>query len=121
MISRFDAPSQMTGYVIDFKGNAITVYVTEDGQYMLAGKMFDANGQDVGANELNNYINGAQSEKIWQQLSESSWVLDGNLMLELSMPLPIELPLLSKVLAAGPTVGDCHNVQIRQSGRYIEG
>ena len=78
VISRFDAPSQMTGYVIDFKGNAITVYVTEDGQYMLAGKMFDANGQDVGANELNNYINGAQSEKIWQQLSESSWVLDGN-------------------------------------------
>ncbi len=40
--------------------------------------MFDVNGQDVGANELNNYINGAQSEKIWQQLSESSWVLDGN-------------------------------------------
>lgn len=78
VISRFDAPSQMTGYVIDFKGNAITVYITEDGQYMLAGKMFDANGQDVGANELNNYINGAQSEKIWQQLSESSWVLDGN-------------------------------------------
>ena len=76
--------------------------------------MFDANGQDVGANELNNYINGAQSEKIWQQLSESSWVLDGNPNASrVVYAYRSELPLLSKVLAAGPTVAGRRYVQIR--------
>lgn len=77
IVESFNAPANITGYVIDFRGSALTVYLTADKQYLLTGKMIDAQGRDVGETALDAYVTGPKSEKSWQDLSSSNWVLDG--------------------------------------------
>ncbi|AMN13745.1 thiol:disulfide interchange protein DsbG [Alteromonas macleodii] len=78
VVNAFDAPSGVTGYIIDFRGNALTVYLSEDKQYLFTGKMLDASGRDIGETALNAYISGPQSEKNWQALGSSNWIPDGD-------------------------------------------
>ncbi len=78
VVNAFDAPSGVTGYIIDFRGNALTVYLSEDKQYLFTGKMLDASGRDIGETALNAYISGPQSEKNWQALGSSNWISDGD-------------------------------------------
>ena len=58
VVNAFDTPSGVTGYIIDFRGNALTVYLSEDKQYLFTGKMLDATGRDMGETALNAYITG---------------------------------------------------------------
>lgn len=78
IVDTFDAPAGMSGYVVDFRGRALTVYVTRDGEYLLTGAMLDANGKDYGSEALNAYIDGPQSEKNWDMLASTNWVADGD-------------------------------------------
>ncbi len=78
VVNAFDTPSGVTGYIIDFRGNALTVYLSEDKQYLFTGKMLDATGRDMGETALNAYITGPQSEKNWQALGSSNWISDGD-------------------------------------------
>ena len=78
VVESFNAPSGMTGYIVEFRGNALTVYLTEDEQYLFTGKMLDATGRDIGEEALEGYINGPQSEKKWQALRSSNWIPDGS-------------------------------------------
>ncbi|MBD3587680.1 thiol:disulfide interchange protein DsbG [Salinimonas sp. HHU 13199] len=78
VVDAFDAPSGFTGYIIDFRGNALTVYLTEDKQFLFTGKMLDSTGRDMGETALSAYITGPQSEKTWQALASSNWIPDGD-------------------------------------------
>ena len=78
IVDTFDAPAGLSGYVIDYRGRALTVYVTQDGEYLLTGAMLDANGKDYGSEALNAYINGPQSQKNWEMLGSTNWVADGD-------------------------------------------
>ncbi|MCW8092710.1 thiol:disulfide interchange protein DsbG [Alteromonas sp. ASW11-130] len=78
VVDSFDAPSGMTGYIVDFRGNALTVYLSKNKHYLFTGKMLDSTGRDMGKEALEGYISGPQSEKKWQTLLSSNWVLDGS-------------------------------------------
>lgn len=78
IVDSFKVPADMTGYVVDFRGNALTVYLSPNEQYLFTGKMIDGKGRDIGEEALQAYITGPKSEAQWQSLSESNWVLDGN-------------------------------------------
>ncbi len=78
VISNFPAPDGMTGYIVDFNGRTLTVYLTPSKQYMFAGVMLDDEGVDQAQKALNEYLAGPKSEKDWQALESSNWVLDGS-------------------------------------------
>lgn len=78
IVDSFSAPSGITGYLVDFRGNAVSVYVSADKNYLFTGKMLDAKGRDMGNEALENYIRGPLSEKKWQTLLSSNWISDGN-------------------------------------------
>ena len=78
VVNAFHAPSGFTGYIIDFRGNALTVYLSENKQYLFTGKMLDSTGRDMGETALDAYITGPQSEKNWQALASSNWISDGS-------------------------------------------
>jgi len=77
IVEQFDAPAGMQGYIADFRGQVITLYVTSDDKYMFTGAMLDAQGNNLGEQALQAYLSGPKSIKDWQQLESSHWVLDG--------------------------------------------
>ncbi|MEG3766210.1 thiol:disulfide interchange protein DsbG [Alteromonas sp. 14N.309.X.WAT.G.H12] len=78
VVDSFAAPAGMTGYIVEFRGNALTVYLSQDEQYLFTGNMLDATGRDMGKEALDDYIKGPQSEKKWQALLSSNWIPDGS-------------------------------------------
>ncbi|WP_232365098.1 hypothetical protein [Salinimonas marina] len=58
VVDSYAAPAGVTGYIVDFRGNALTVYLSEDKQYLFTGKMLDAAGRDMGKEKLDEYIRG---------------------------------------------------------------
>ncbi|MGO2477523.1 MAG: thiol:disulfide interchange protein DsbG [Pseudoalteromonas sp.] len=79
IVSEFAAPANMTGYVADFKGQVITVYLTDDDQYLFTGSMLDAKGNNIGEQAVNDYATGPKAQKDWKVLEDSHWILDGSL------------------------------------------
>ena len=78
VVDSYAAPADVTGYIVDFRGNALTVYLSNDKQYLFTGKMLDATGRDMGKEKLDEYISGPLSAKKWQALSSSNWIPDGD-------------------------------------------
>ncbi len=78
VVSHFNAPSGMQGFVAEFRGQVLTLYVTPDGKYMFTGAMVDADGQDVAAQYVEAYKNGPKSEKDWAMLQNTHWIADGS-------------------------------------------
>lgn len=78
IVSEFAAPANMKGYVADFKGQVITLYITADEQYLFTGPMLDANGNNVGEQAANDYATGPKAQKDWQTLESSHWIVDGS-------------------------------------------
>jgi len=78
IVSEFKAPAKMTGYVANIQGKTITLYVTQDEQYLFTGPMLDVDGNNVGEEIINAYVNGPKALKNWQALENSHWVRDGS-------------------------------------------
>lgn len=78
VVEQFDAPAGMQGYIADFRGQVITLYVTSDDKYMFTGAMLDTQGNNLGEQAIQDYMSGPKSIKDWKQLETSHWVLDGS-------------------------------------------
>jgi thiol:disulfide interchange protein DsbG len=78
VVDHFAAPAEMTGYIIDFKGQVMSVYVTADNKYLFTGLMLDAKGENIGEQALQAYISGPKSQQDWQRLESSHWITDGS-------------------------------------------
>ncbi|AEE25382.1 thiol:disulfide interchange protein DsbG [Paraglaciecola chathamensis] len=78
IVDSFTAPAGVTGYIVDYRGKALTVYLSKNQQHIFTGKMLDATGRDMGQEVLEEYIRGPQSEKKWQTFSSSNWIIDGS-------------------------------------------
>ncbi|WJG10764.1 thiol:disulfide interchange protein DsbG [Aliiglaciecola sp. LCG003] len=78
IVDQFDAPSGVMGYIADFRGQAMTLYVTADKKYLFTGAMLDATGINLGEQALQAYITGPKSDKEWKQLESSHWIADGS-------------------------------------------
>ncbi len=73
----FEVPGDMTGYVAEYKGRPITIYLTADHKRAIVGTMIDAKGRNVGAEALR-HVSAQQYQGIWPRLEKSSWVADGS-------------------------------------------
>jgi len=78
VVSSFKAPANMTGYIANFQNETITLYVTEEEKYLFTGPLVDTEGNSVGEEKLNAYVNGPKAVKNWQALENSHWVRDGS-------------------------------------------
>src|SRR5699024_7171833 len=74
----FDAPSGLTGYVGNYQGQPIAIYVTEDGQHAVVGSMIDADGNDLSEEALSELGDHSDNEALWGELEDSTWIRDGS-------------------------------------------
>lgn len=78
VLGTFKAPSGLTGYAGIAGNNPVSLYVTADGAHALIGTLIDGEGNDVGAQSIQDLVVKPMSERTWAKLEKSSWVLDGN-------------------------------------------
>lgn len=78
IVDHFDAPAGMQGYIADFRGQVVTLYVTADDKYLFTGAMLDAKGNDIGEQAVQAYVTGPKSKQDWSRLESSQWILDGS-------------------------------------------
>ena len=77
VVSRFDAPSGLTGVGLR-RGNWTAVgYVTADGEHLLLGQLVNAEGVDVNARLAREHMPEVDWQHAWESLANAHWVREG--------------------------------------------
>ncbi|HYW91209.1 MAG TPA: thiol:disulfide interchange protein DsbG [Gammaproteobacteria bacterium] len=71
---QFSAPDGLTGYAINYQGQAVAVYVTPDGKHAIVGTMIDSQGHNLSSAPLDRLITYPQNRKAWKELKQSNWI-----------------------------------------------
>lgn len=78
VMGEFDAPGGLRGYAGLGGNGPVALYVMPDGEHVLVGTLLNAQGEDVSAANLQRLVVMPISERIWGQLEQARWVLDGH-------------------------------------------
>lgn len=71
------APAGFKGYVGDFRGQPIPVYLLPDGKHVAVGTLFDASGNDLTQAPLQTATAPALDASLWADLGKATWVAEG--------------------------------------------
>lgn len=71
------APAGYTGYVGDYAGRPMPVYLLPDQKHVVVGSLFDATGKDLTHDPLEAATTPALDEKTWAQLDKAAWIAEG--------------------------------------------
>ncbi|MBB3231108.1 thiol:disulfide interchange protein DsbG [Halomonas stenophila] len=74
---RFAAPDGLTGYAASANGQAMTVFVTADGEHAVIGNLVDAEGNNLSTAPLERLVRAPQDAETWEALEDSAWIADG--------------------------------------------
>lgn len=77
IVGQFDAPAGLQGFAGEVNGQGLALYLTEDGQHVLAGTLLDANGNDISRAHLDKLVHQPMASDMWAQLEASNWIGDG--------------------------------------------
>ena len=77
IIGSFDAPSGLKGYAAQYQNRGMTLYLTADGQHVLLGNLYDADGKDLSAEPLQKLVYAPMSKEVWAKMQASNWIADG--------------------------------------------
>ncbi len=78
IIGSFDAPGGLKGYAAQYQNRGMALYLTADGQHVLAGNLYDAKGNDLSTAPLEKLVYAPMSKEIWAKMEQSSWIQDGD-------------------------------------------
>ncbi len=71
------APPGYTGYLGDFGGRPVPVYLLPDRKHAMVGTLFDAAGKDLTREPLEAASTPVLDEATWKRLGQASWVAEG--------------------------------------------
>lgn len=77
VLRQFPAPSGLTGYIGEVRGQPFAFYVTADGKSLLIGRLFDAKGRNITAVDLKKYAPKPDLQSAWQKLEKAAWFAEG--------------------------------------------
>ncbi|AZC27736.1 MULTISPECIES: thiol:disulfide interchange protein DsbG [Pseudomonas] len=77
IIGSFDAPAGLKGYAAQYQNRGMTLYLTADGQHVLLGNLYDADGKDLSAEPLQKLVYAPMAKEVWGNLEKSDWIADG--------------------------------------------
>lgn len=77
IVGRFGAPGGLQGYAAFYNGQAIALYLTADGQHVLLGNLFDAQGENLSRAPLEKLVYEPMAKEMWNRLEKTGWIADG--------------------------------------------
>ena len=72
------APAGFKGYVGDYHGQPMPVYLLPDGQHVLIGTLLDAKGNDLTQRPLHDASTPAIADSTWAELDKATWIAEGS-------------------------------------------
>ncbi len=78
VVGSFDAPGGLKGYAARYQGQGVALYLTPDGEHVLAGSLFDAKGQDLSQAPLDRLVYEPLAQQMWSRLQATTWIADGD-------------------------------------------
>ncbi|HET7267691.1 MAG TPA: thiol:disulfide interchange protein DsbG [Oleiagrimonas sp.] len=73
---KLDAPDGYQGFVGQYRGRKLPVYVMPDGKHLIIGTMYDLSGHDLTTPAMRQV--SAFTEAQWKTLEKSTWVAEGD-------------------------------------------
>lgn len=77
IVGTFSAPGGLIAWAGYAGQRPLAFYVTPDGKHVIAGTMFDAQGNEVAVEALESAVREQTSGAIWKELEASHWIQDG--------------------------------------------
>ena len=71
------APPGFKGFLADYKGKRIPVYLLPDGQHTMIGSLFDASGHNLTRDAYAQAVRPMLDKETWQALENSTWIAEG--------------------------------------------
>lgn len=78
VFGEFDAPGGLRGFAGASGDGPVALYVTPDGQHAVVGALVNSKGEDMSAAVLERLVARPMSQRTWEQLERSHWVVDGD-------------------------------------------
>lgn len=78
ILGKFDAPSGLTGYAAQYQNRGMALYLTADGKSVIAGNLYDAQGNDLSSAPLEKLVYAPMAKEVWAKMEKSSWIQDGD-------------------------------------------
>lgn len=109
------APKGYRGFIAQYQGQPLPVYLLPDGQHVVIGSLYDATGKDLTMPAMRDALDAGLSEAQWQQLEKSSWVVEGNPKARRVVYVFVDTrcPYCHKLWEASQPYLDKGNVQVR--------
>lgn len=77
IIKSFDAPGGMKGWLGKYQDMGVTIYLTPDGQHVISGYLYDANGVNLSNKLIDEEIYTPAGREMWQRMEKAFWIADG--------------------------------------------
>lgn len=71
------APNGYHGYVGEYGGDPIPVYLLPDGKHVIVGTLYDAKGNDLTEEVFAAATKPAMDSSLWSRLEHSTWIAEG--------------------------------------------
>lgn len=71
------APAGYAGYIGEYAGRPVPIYVLPDQQHAVVGTLFDATGNDLTQAPLEAATRPALDEATWTRLDKAAWIAEG--------------------------------------------
>ncbi|MEO7067425.1 MAG: thiol:disulfide interchange protein DsbG [Rhodanobacter sp.] len=71
------APAGFKGYVGEFQGRSMPIYLLPDGKHVAIGTLFDATGNDLTQAPLHAATTPALDASLWAELGNATWIAEG--------------------------------------------
>jgi thiol:disulfide interchange protein DsbG len=72
------APAGFHGFVGNYHGHPIPIYLLPDGTHVVIGTLLDTNGHDLTGPAMQKVANAGRPTSQWKQLQDASWFVAGN-------------------------------------------
>ncbi|NII09520.1 thiol:disulfide interchange protein DsbG [Oleiagrimonas sp. C23AA] len=75
--STMQAPPGFKGYLGEYAGHPVPVYLLPDGKHVSIGELFDSAGEDVTQQALQEATQQPLGAATWNQLGKATWIAEG--------------------------------------------
>ncbi|MDU3074765.1 MAG: thiol:disulfide interchange protein DsbG [Mixta calida] len=78
IIGPVDVPGGLKGWLGDYQGAGVTLYLTPDGKHVISGYMYDEKGKNLSESLINEKIYVPAGREMWKKLQSVPGVTEGS-------------------------------------------
>lgn len=76
--AKLPAPSGYQGFVGNYQGGKLPIYLLPDGKHVMIGSLFDESGNDLTQAPFQAASSPGLTEATWNKLAQSTWIAEGS-------------------------------------------